>query len=103
MTLILEKIVYKELEHIKSAIPSCPRHLQRVIYKSWLNTWNTKYSENVTCVCKNVLSVKQILLECPTTVELFQKEGSASNVQARIVLVALCPMLSALLGGSLLF
>ena len=40
-----------------------------------LNSWNTKYSQNVTCVCKNILSVKHILLECPITTELFQKNG----------------------------
>ena len=34
-----------------------------------MNSWNTKYSQNVTCVCKNILSVKHILLE------LFQKNG----------------------------
>ena len=26
----------------------------------------------MTCVCKNILSVKHILLECPITTELFQ-------------------------------
>ena len=25
------------------------------IYKLRLNTWNTKYPQNVTCVCKNIL------------------------------------------------
>ena len=59
----------------KFAIPSCSRYLARVIYKLRLNSWNTKYSQNVTCVCKNILSVKHILLECPITTELFQKNG----------------------------
>ena len=36
------------------------------------NSWNTKYS-------KNILSVKQILLECPITIELFQKNGYDFN------------------------
>ena len=33
------------------------------------------YSQNVTCVCKNILSVivKRIMRECPITTELFQK------------------------------
>ena len=44
------------------------------IYKLRINSWNTKYSQNVTCICKNILSVKHILLECPVlTTELFQK------------------------------
>jgi len=71
---ILEKNMYKQIERSKFAIPSCSRYLTRVIYKLRLNTWNTKYSENVTCVCKNILSVKHILLECPITTELFQKK-----------------------------
>ena len=43
-------------------------YLARVIYKICLNSRNTKYSQNV-------LSVKHILLECPITTELFQKNG----------------------------
>ena len=51
------------------------RETDRVIYKLRLNSWKTKYSQNVTCVCKNILSVKHILLECPITTKLFQKNG----------------------------
>ena len=62
--------------YCKFAIPSCSRYLARVIYKLCLNSWNTNYSQNVTCVCKkNIISVKHILLECPITAELFQKNG----------------------------
>ena len=48
-------------------------------FKFRLNSWNTKYSQNVTCICKNILSVKHILLECPITTELFQKNGYDLN------------------------
>ena len=71
---VLEKNVYKQIEKSKFATPSCSRYLARVVYKLRLNTWNTKYSQNMTCVCKNILSVKHILLECPITTELFQKQ-----------------------------
>ena len=71
---LLKKTVYKQVEKSKFAIPFCSRYLARVIYKLRLNSWNTKYSQNVTCVCKNVLSVKHIL-ECPITTELFQTNG----------------------------
>ena len=37
-----------------------------------------KYSQNVTCVCKKI-SVKHMLLECPVTTELFQKNGYDLN------------------------
>ena len=74
-----EKNVYKQIEKSKFAIPSCSRYVTRVIYKLRLNAWNTKYSQNVTCVCKNILSVKHILLECPITTELFQKNGYDFN------------------------
>ena len=32
------------------------------------------------CICKNVLSVNHILLECPVTTMLFQKNGYDFNV-----------------------
>ena len=63
ITSILEKNVDKQIEKSKYAIPSCSRYLARAIYKLRLKTWNTKYEQNVTCVCKNILSVKHILLE----------------------------------------
>ena len=36
---ILETNVYKQIEKSKFAIPSCSKHLARVIYKLRLNTW----------------------------------------------------------------
>ena len=45
----------------------------------YLNSWNTKYSQNVACICKNILSAKHILLECPITTKLFQKNGYDFN------------------------
>ena len=33
----------------------------------------------MTCVCKNILSVKHTLLECPITTELFKKIGYDLN------------------------
>ena len=75
----LEKNVYKQIEKSEFVVPSFLRYLARVIYKLRLNTWNTKYLQNVICVCKNILFVKQILLECPVTTELFQKNGYDFN------------------------
>ena len=54
-------------------------NLAKVIYELRLNSWNTKHSQNMTYVCKNILSVKQMLLECPITTELFQKNESDFN------------------------
>ena len=33
----------------------------------------------MTCICKNILSVKHILPECPVTTELFQENGYDFN------------------------
>ena len=44
-----------------------------------LSSWSTKYSQNVTYVCKNILSVKHLLPECPITTEVFLKNGSDLN------------------------
>ena len=76
---LIKKAVYKQIEKSKSAIPSCSRYLARVIYKLRLNSWNTKYSQNVIYVCKNILSVKHIRLQCLITTELFQKNGYDLN------------------------
>ena len=73
ITSILEKTVYKQTEKSKFAIPSCSRYLARVIYKLRLNSWNAKYSKNVTCVCENLLSVKHVLLKCPITTAISEK------------------------------
>ena len=51
---LLKKTVYKQIEKSKFAIPSCSRYLARVIYKLRLNSRNTKFSQNVTCICKNI-------------------------------------------------
>ena len=91
-----------------------------LIYKLHLNSWTTKYSQNVTCVVRifyvlntcylNVLLpqtyfrktdmtsmivtrifyVKHMLLECPITTDLFQKNGydfnDCDNVRLRDIL-----------------
>ena len=82
----LRRMYINKLKKSKFAIPSCSRHLAKVIYKLRLNTWNTKYSQNVSCVCKNIVSVicypvlsYHIVLECPITTELFQKNGYDFN------------------------
>ena len=75
----LRRLWRKNLKERKSAMPSCSRYLARVIYKLRLSSWNIKYSRNITCVCKNTLSVKHILVECPITTELFQKNGYDFN------------------------
>ncbi len=81
----LRRLYTSKLKKSKSAIPSCSRYLGRVIHKLRLNSWNTKYSQNVTCVCKNILSVKHfILLECSITTELIQKNGYDLNAYNNI-------------------
>ena len=82
----LRRLYINKLKKSKFAIPSCSRYLARVIYiyKLRLNSWNTKYSQNVTSVCKNTLSVKHMLLECPITTELFQKNGYDLNAYKNV-------------------
>ena len=79
ITSILEKTVYKQIEKSTSEIPSCSGYLARAIYKLRLNSWNTKYSQYLTCVCKNILSVKHILLESPIITVTSEKNGCDFN------------------------
>ena len=59
----------------KSHFPECSRHTQIIINKLRLNTWNTKYSKDVTCVCKEKISMKHILLNCPILNRLYMDRG----------------------------
>ena len=59
----------------KSHFPECSRHTQIIINKLKLNTWNTKYSKEVTCVCKEKISVKHMLLNCPILNQLYKDRG----------------------------
>ena len=77
-TSILEKTVYKQIEKRRSkfAIPSCSRYLARVIYNLRLNSRNSKYSQNVTCVCKKYLLNTYYF---NGLLQLFQKNGYYFN------------------------
>jgi ribonuclease HI len=48
---ILENAVRNKFFDKKSKLYSCNRHLSKLIYKLKLNAWNTKFSQNVVCVC----------------------------------------------------
>ena len=45
---------------------------------------NTKYSQNVACIHKNVLFVSHILLDGPITTRSLQKNGYDFNVRNNI-------------------
>ena len=42
----------------------CPRYIACLIHKFRMNSWKTKYSKDITCVCKEPLSIHHILMEC---------------------------------------
>nr|AXL95387.1 conotoxin-like precursor unassigned superfamily 17 [Conus ermineus] len=46
-----------------SSLPSCLRHIVRLIHKLRLNTWNTKYSHGSTSVRRENFSVHHLLFE----------------------------------------
>ena len=73
----LKRICIKSFKKNKPTILCC--YLARVICKLHQNSWDAKYSQNVTCICKNTLSVNHILLECPITTELFHKNAYDFN------------------------
>ena len=54
ITSILEKDCINKFKEVNFAISSCSRYLASVIYKLRLNLWNSKYSQNVTCVCNYI-------------------------------------------------
>ena len=67
---ILEKAMYKDFDKKNSdTFLAQIFNLSRVIYKIRLKSWNTKYSQKVTCIC-----AYHILLEGPITAALFKKD-----------------------------
>ena len=75
---LLKKTEYKHIEKSKFAIPSCSRYLARVIYKLRLNSRNTKYSQNVTCIVKTSYLLNTYCLNV-LLLQLFQKNGYDLN------------------------
>ena len=71
----MEKFVNKMFFQNSNQILSCSRHLARIVYKLRLNSWNTKFSSNVTCSCSQKLSVFQLLLDCPILQQLYADNG----------------------------
>ena len=55
------------------------------MYKLRLNSWNTKYSKNVTCICGQRLSVHHLLLECEITKqEMMEKHIDIDSYDSEI-------------------
>nr|AXL95723.1 conotoxin-like precursor unassigned superfamily 17 [Conus ermineus] len=72
----MEKYIHKKnLSRKMSSLPSCLRHIVRLIHKLRLNTWNTKYSHGITCVCRENISVHHLLFECSVLTTLYQEKG----------------------------
>ena len=70
----LRRLCINKLKKSKSVIPSRSMYLARHLYKLRLNSWYIKYSQNVQCVCKNILSVNTYYLNVLLP-QLFQKNG----------------------------
>ena len=47
------------------AIQARSREISSTIFKLHLNALNTKYINNVSCICKKSLSIGHIIKECP--------------------------------------
>jgi hypothetical protein len=63
----------------KSNLYSCNRHLSKLIFKLKLNAWNTKFSQNVVCVCSQQISVQHLFFECPFLLNLYAEKSLTMN------------------------
>jgi ribonuclease HI len=76
---ILENYVRTNFFDKKSKYYSCNRHLSKLIYKLKLNAWNTKFSQNVVCVCSQDISVNHLFFECPILLKLYSEKNLKTN------------------------
>jgi ribonuclease HI len=76
---ILEKAFRNKFFDKKSNLYSCNRHLSKLIFKLKLNAWNTKFSQNVVCVCSQQISVQHLFFECPFLLNLYAEKSLTMN------------------------
>ena len=62
---LLEHQMYTHSIPVKRDILVCSRQVSNLIHKMRLNSWKTKFSQNVTCACSQPLSCEHILFYCP--------------------------------------
>jgi ribonuclease HI/exonuclease III len=80
ITILINKMISTFFQ-IKHEIINCPRKISKLIYKFRLNSWCTKFSENVYCCCYNKLSIQHILFDCPFLNRVFLAEGVSIDRQ----------------------
>jgi ribonuclease HI len=73
----IQRLFYKEYDLVKNSIISAPRHLGSLVYKFRLNAWKTKYSKNISCICRPAekITIHHILFECPVVKALLKDSG----------------------------
>ena len=72
---LLEHLMSTRSVLVKRDILSCSRHVSNLIYKMRLNSWKTKFSQNVTCACSQPISIEHIIFHCPILKSLFEESG----------------------------
>jgi ribonuclease HI len=82
---LLKKVVHKQINFVSPPVDiKCSRNIQIIINKLRINSWNTKFTKDVTCLCNKKLSIKHILLECPVFKQSFQEKNifiSSDNLE----------------------
>ena len=78
---LLEHLMYTNFIPVKREILDCSRYVSNLIYKMRLNSWKTKFSQNVACACSQPISFEHIFFQCPIFKSLF--EDSNVEVQSK--------------------
>jgi hypothetical protein len=50
-------------------------HLTAPVLTMELNAWNTKFSQNIVCVCSKQISVNHLFFECPALLQLYEEKS----------------------------
>jgi ribonuclease HI len=62
---LLKQFIMSNFNSNAHEVLNCPRHISKIIYKLRLNSWNTKFSKDVKCLCNENISVRHLLIHCP--------------------------------------
>ena len=74
MCSLLDKCTRVVPTDLDNDILSCNRNVVSLMYRLRLNSWKTKFVQNV-CICSSEMSIHHIFFECPILLAEYQKHS----------------------------
>jgi ribonuclease HI len=90
---LIERNIYSKFIEKYIPILNYPRYISILIYKLRLNTWKTKFSREIKCICQNNINVKHLIYECPVLTNLYKENNIKLDVFSESLLILYDPVI----------